>query len=53
MSSKSFKESKDKFNAEHEKKSSIDSLVPVNGKMKKDIPIKNVKSLPNEEYYKC
>lgn len=52
MSSKSFKESKDKFNAEHEKKSSIDSLVPVNGKMKKDIPIKNVKSLPNEEYYK-
>ena len=52
MSSKSFKESKDKFNNEYEKKSSIDSLVPVNGKMKKNIPIKNVKSLPNEEYYK-
>lgn len=47
-----FRESKDKFNEYYKNSDKIDNLVPVNGKPKKGISIKNNNFQPNEEYYK-
>ena len=52
MTLKSFREAKEKFNNDYENRDKINSLVPVNGKMKNNLPIKNINSKPNEEYYK-
>ena len=52
MCLKSFRESKDDFNENYENEQFIDSIVPVNGEMKRGISIKNADSSNNEEFYK-
>lgn len=49
---KSFLAAKQKFDKKYSKQSKIQAFIPVNLEVKKECSIKNVKNLPNEEYYK-
>lgn len=52
MPTKSFAEAKRKFDAAHSGKETAQCIVPVNGKTRADISIRDSKGEPSEEYYK-
>ncbi len=52
MPTESFAEAKRKFDAAHSGKETAQCIVPVNGKTRADISIRDSKGEPSEEYYK-